>query len=244
MTTTVHDPRLQLSRQDDTVGRVLVVDDEPSICELLSLALSYEGWDVRTAQEGAEAAETARTFRPDAVLLDLMLPDMTGLEVLRRLRAEEPALPVMFVTARDGAEDRIAGLTAGGDDYITKPFRLEDVAARLQNLLRRSDQAASPAGSLTVGDLVLDEERHEVARGGEVIPLSATEYELLRHLMRNAGRVLPKDEILDWVWQYDFGGEGSIVELYVSHLRRKIDAGRAPMIRTIRGVGYRLESVP
>jgi two-component system OmpR family response regulator len=196
---------------------------------------------VRTAQTGAEAVELARTFRPDAVLLDLMLPDMTGFEVLRLLRAGEPGLPVLFVTARDGAEDRVAGLTAGGDDYIAKPFRLEDVCARLRQVLRRSATAGHPTDVLVVGDLVLDDERREVTRDGDVIALSATEYELVRHLMRNAGRVLPKDEILEWVWQYDFGGQGSIVELYMSYLRRKIDSGRPPMIRTVRGVGYLLE---
>src|SRR4051794_5621964 len=169
MTTTVQDPRLQTSDPDDTVQRVLVVDDEPSICALLTLALSYEGWDVRTANSGAEAVEAARTFRPDAVLLDLMLPDMNGLEVLRHLREEAPGLPVVFVSARDGADDRVAGLTAGGDDYITKPFRLEDVSTRLCHLLRQSAGTVARAGALVVGDLVLDDERREVARAGEVI---------------------------------------------------------------------------
>jgi two-component system OmpR family response regulator len=240
MTTTVHDPRTRLARQDDGIRRVLVVDDEPSIRELLALALGYEGWDVRTAQDGAEAVEVTRQFRPDAVLLDVMLPDQSGLEVIGRLRAEAPGLPVVFVTARDG-EDRIAGLTAGGDDYITKPFRLEDVTARLGNLLRRTVPAA---GVLVVGDLVLDDEWRQATRGDDVVPLSATEYELLRHLMRNAGRVLPKDEILDWVWDYDFGGQTTIVDLYMSYLRRKIDARRAPMLSTVHGVGYLLEPAP
>jgi len=230
--------RAQLTRPDGTALRVLVVDDEPSLCELLSMALRYEGWEVATAQDGTAAVKTAREFRPDAVVLDVMLPDMDGLEVLRRLRADAPLVPVVFLTARDAVEDRIAGLTAGGDDYVTKPFSLEEVAARLRGLLRRTSRAVSDDGLLVVGDLTLDEESHEVTRGGADIRLTATEFELLRYLMRNPKRVLSKAQILDRVWEYDFGGQGNIVELYISYLRRKIDAGREPMIHTMRGAGY------
>jgi two-component system OmpR family response regulator len=233
--------RAQLTRPDGSALRVLVVDDEPSICELLSMALRYEGWDVRTASDGTAAVTTAREFRPDAVVLDVMLPDMDGLEVLRRLRADAPLVPVVFLTARDAVEDRIAGLTAGGDDYVTKPFSLEEVAARLRGLLRRTSRAVSDDGLLVVGDLSLDEESHEVSRAGEDIRLTATEFELLRFLMRNPKRVLSKAQILDRVWQYDFGGQGNIVELYISYLRRKVDAGRPPMIHTMRGAGYVLK---
>jgi two-component system, OmpR family, response regulator len=239
--TTMHRPRPTQTLPDAGALRVLVVDDEPSIGELLSLALRYEGWDVCTSATGTAAVEVARTFGPDAVLLDRMLPDMDGIDVLRQLRADRPGLPVIFVTARDGEHERIAGLTAGGDDYVTKPFSLEEIAVRLGRLVRRANRRADDVGRLVVGDLTLDEDRHQVVRGGEEIDLSATEFELLRHLMRNPGRVLSRDEILDWVWQYDFGGNESVVELYVSYLRRKLDAGRAPMIHTVRGAGYVLE---
>jgi two-component system, OmpR family, response regulator len=240
VTTTVHTSRALPARSDDGAPRVLVVDDEPAIAELLSLALEYEGWDVCAAESGTAAVELARSFRPDAVLLDRMLPDLDGFEVLRRLRVDSPGLPVVFVTARDGDGDRIAGLTARGDDCVPKPFSLEEVAASLRRLVRRAARAADD-GRLVVGDLTLDEERHEVTRGGAEIHLSATEFELLRHLVRNPGRVLSRDELRDWVWQYDFGGSDSIVELYISYLRRKLDAGRSPMIRTVRGAGYVLE---
>jgi two-component system OmpR family response regulator len=236
--------RPQLIRPDGSPLRVLVVDDEVSLCELLSMALRYEGWEVSTAQDGATAAKIAREFRPDAVVLDMMLPDMDGLEVLRRLRADAPLVPVVFLTARDAVEDRIAGLTAGGDDYVTKPFSLEEVAARLRGLLRRTSRAVADDSVLVVGDLTLDEESHEVTRGGDDIRLTATEFELLRYLMRNPKRVLSKAQILDRVWQYDFGGQGNIVELYISYLRRKIDAGREPMIHTMRGAGYLIKPAP
>jgi two-component system OmpR family response regulator len=181
-------------------------------------------------------------FQPDAVVLDMMLPDMNGLEVLGRLRAQSPEIPVLFLTAKDAVEDRIAGLTAGGDDYVTKPFSLEEVVARLRGLLRRTSLAARANDSLlTVGDLTLDEDSHEVHRAGELIALTATEYELLRFLMRNPKRVLSKAQILDRVWNYDFGGQANVVELYISYLRKKIDAGREPMIHTVRGAGYVLK---
>src|SRR6266851_1276397 len=219
--------------------RVLVVDDEPSLAELLASVLRYEGWEVRTAGDGSTAVRTAREFRPDAVVLDIMLPDFDGLEVLRRMRAELPQVCVLFLTARDAVEDRIAGITAGGDDYVTKPFSLEEVLARLRGLLRRAGIARSAAGSmLEVGDLTMDEDAREVRRGGEIIDLTATEFELLRYLMLNPKRVLSKAQILDRVWRYDFGGQAHVVELYISYLRKKVDAGREPMIGTVRGVGY------
>jgi two-component system OmpR family response regulator len=228
-----------LLRADGSPVRVLVVDDEATLAELLSMALRYEGWEVRSAADGAAAVRTAREFRPDAVVLDVMLPDIDGLDVLRRLRAEIPDIPVLFLTARDAVEDRIAGLTAGGDDYVTKPFSLEEVVARLRGLMRRAGRTVAAAGAqLTVGDLTLDEDSREVRRGGEEITLTATEFELLRYLMRNPRRVLSKAQILDRVWDYDFGGQSNVVELYISYLRKKIDAGRSPMIHTLRGAGY------
>ena len=231
-----------LRRPDGSPVRVLVVDDEAPLADLLSMALRYEGWKTTTAGDGATALRAARDFRPDAVILDVMLPDLTGLEVMRRLRAEQYDMPVLFLTAKDAVEDRIAGLTAGGDDYVTKPFSLEEVVARLRGLLRRSGAAAARSESvLVVGDLTLDEDSHEVFRGDQSIRLTATEFELLCFLMRNPRRVLSKPQILDRVWSYDFGGQGNVVELYISYLRRKIDAGRVPMIHTMRGAGYVLK---
>jgi two-component system OmpR family response regulator len=225
--------------------RVLVVDDEAPLTDLLSMALRYEGWETRSAGDGATAVRTAREWRPDAVVLDVMLPDMDGLSVLGKLRRETPEVPVLFLTARDAVEDRIAGLTAGGDDYVTKPFSLEEVVARLRGLLRRAGTLTVRAESLlVVGDLTLDEESHEVSRAGEEVRLTATEFELLRYLMRNPRRVLSKAQILDRVWSYDFGGQANVVELYISYLRRKIDAGRPPMIHTRRGAGYVLKAAP
>jgi two-component system, OmpR family, response regulator len=199
---------------------------------------------VRSAGDGRTAVVAAREFRPDTVVLDVMLPDMDGLEVLRRLRAEAPELPVLFLTAKDAVEDRVAGLTAGGDDYVTKPFSLEEVVARLRGLLRRSRVTAPRDALLVVGDLVLDEDSHEVRRGEQAIELTATEFELLRYLMRNPRRVLSKAQILDRVWNYDFGGQANVVELYISYLRKKVDAGRPPMIHTLRGAGYVLKPAP
>jgi two-component system OmpR family response regulator len=241
MTNTVSRPA-PITRADGTPVRVLVVDDEPALSELLSMALRYEGWDVRTAPDGLKAVRAHREFRPDAVVLDIMLPDMGGMEVLRKLRADGGNVPVLFLTAKDAVEDRIAGLTAGGDDYVTKPFSLEEVVARLRALVRRTAQVAGDDSStLTVGDLTLDEESHEVTRAGEQVRLTATEFELLRYFMRNPRRVLTKAQILDRVWNYDFGGQANVVELYVSYLRKKIDVGHAPMIHTLRGAGYVLK---
>src|SRR2546429_1706131 len=231
-----------VQRPDGTPVRVLVVDDEPSLAELLASVLRYEGWHVRPEGDGASAVRTAREFRPDAVVLDIMLPDFGGMEVLRRVRAELPHVCVLFLTARDAVEDRVAGITAGGDDYVTKPFSLEEVLARLRGLLRRANLTRAQAeGSLVVGDLTMDEDAREVRRDGDLIDLTATEFELLRFLMRNPRRVLSKAQILDRVWNYDFGGQAHVVELYISYLRKKIDAGRVPLIHTVRGVGYVLK---
>ncbi|MFD7625100.1 response regulator transcription factor [Streptomyces sp. NPDC059851] len=231
-----------LVRPDGGSCRVLVVDDEAALSELLSMALRYEGCEVRTAGDGAGAVRAAREFRPDVVVLDVMLPDMDGLAVLGQLRRAIPQIPVLFLTAKDSVEDRIAGLTAGGDDYVTKPFSLEEVVARLRGLVRRSGaaQAARGGSVLAVGDLLLDEDSHEVSRNGREIHLTATEFELLRYLMRNPRRVLSKAQILDRVWSYDFGGQANVVELYISYLRRKLESrpGLPPMIHTRRGAGY------
>ena len=231
-----------LTRVDGSPVRVLVVDDESNLTELLGMALRYEGWQIRTAATGTSAVKTAKEFEPDAVVLDMMLPDFDGLEVLRRMRDSDPSLPVLFLTAKDAVEDRVAGLTAGGDDYVTKPFSLEEVVARVRALIRRSTQMVQESSSvLRVGDLTLDEDSHEVIRDGAEISLTATEFELLRFMMRNPKRVLSKAQILDRVWHYDFGGQANVVELYISYLRKKIDAGREPMIHTMRGAGYVLK---
>ncbi|MGV9355455.1 response regulator transcription factor [Streptomyces misionensis] len=242
---TTRSGRPALTRPDGTPLRVLVVDDDPDLAEVLTGALRYEGWEVRAAADGTAALAAARELRPDAVVLDVMLPDMDGLAVLRGLHESQPDVCVLFLTARDAVEDRIAGLTAGGDDYVTKPFSLEEVVARLRGLLRRAGMARRPEeeAGLVVGDLVMDEDAREVTRSGELIELSPTEFELLRFLMRNPRRVLSKAQILDRVWSYDFGGRAHVVELYISYLRKKIDAGRAPMIHTVRGAGYVIKPV-
>jgi len=234
-----------IAKSDGAPVRIMVVDDETSLTDLLRMALRYEGWEVRTAANGMSAVRLAKEFRPDAIVLDIMLPDIDGLEVLQRIRATGAEMPVLFLTAKDSLEDRIAGLTAGGDDYVTKPFSLEEVVARLRGLIRRSTltlaQAKDPV--LTVGDLSLNEDSYEVMRGEHQIDLTVTEFELLRFLMRNPRRVLSKAQILDRVWSYDFSGRESVVELYISYLRKKVDAGRAPMIHTVRGAGYLLKAV-
>ena len=240
MNSTSASPRL--TRIDGSPVRVLVVDDEANLTELLSMALRYEGWEVQAAGTGLKAVRAAKEFQPDAVVLDMMLPDFDGLEVMRRMRADNSTVPVLFLTAKDAVEDRVAGLTAGGDDYVTKPFSLEEVVARLRALMRRTVVVADEASSLlAVGNLTMDEDSHEVTRAGTQISLTATEFELLRYLMRNPKRVLSKAQILDRVWNYDFGGQANVVELYISYLRKKIDAGREPMIHTMRGVGYVLK---
>ena len=237
-------PAPQLRRPDGGPLRVLVVDDEQMLTDLLAMALRMEGWDVRTAGSGFEALQGARDFEPDAMVLDIMMPDLDGMAVLQRLRHSGNDVPVLFLTAKDSVNDRVAGLTAGGDDYVTKPFSLEEVVARLRSLMRRAGTAlASEADPiLRVGDLSLNEDSHEVERDGEQIELTATEFELLRFLMRNQRRVVSKAQILDRVWNYDFGGRSSVVELYISYLRKKIDHGRTPLIHTVRGVGYMIKA--
>jgi two-component system OmpR family response regulator len=234
---------VRLTRADGSPIRVLVVDDEASLTDLLQMALRYEGWEIKTAADGSSAIATARDFRPDAVVLDIMLPDIDGLQVLQRMRADGNDVPVLFLTAKDSLDDRIAGLTAGGDDYVTKPFSLEEVVARLRGLIRRSTLTADANESpvLVVGDLELDEDSHEVRRAGRLIELTATEFELLRYLMRNPRRVVSKSQILDRVWDYDFGGKSSVVEIYISYLRKKIDAEGSPMLHTVRGAGYMIK---
>jgi two-component system, OmpR family, response regulator len=236
----------RIRRPDGSAVRAVVVDDEVSLTDLLSMALRYEGWDVQSAGDGQTAVRTVREFRPDVVVLDLMLPDIDGLEVLKRIRADNPDLPVLFLTAKDALDDRIAGLTAGGDDYVTKPFSLEELMARVRGLIRRSSIVVADRADpvLRVGDLTLDEDSYEVRRGDRQIDLTATEFELLRFLMRNPRRVVSKMQILDRVWSYDFGGRSSIVEIYISYLRKKIDADEAPMIHTVRGVGYLIKAAP
>lgn len=234
-----------LHRADGTPLRALVVDDERDLADVLCSMLTYEHWIARAVYDAASAVSAAAEFDPDAVILDVTLPDSSGFEVLRRLRAENPAVCVLFLTARDSVEDRIAGITAGGDDYVTKPFSMEEVLARLRGLVRRAGLAQSDSdGAITVGDLTMHEDAREVYRAGESIELTATEFELLRYLMLNPRRVLSKAQILDRVWNYDFGGRAHVVELYISYLRKKVDRGRPPMIHTVRSVGYVLRPVP
>lgn len=234
----------KLVRPDGSPIRAVVVDDEDSLTDLLSMALRYEGWDVKFASDGQRALSVIREFKPDVIVLDIMLPDIDGMAVLGRLRGDDNQVPILFLTAKDSLEDRIAGLTAGGDDYVTKPFSLEELVARLRGLIRRSATVVTDVDDpvLRVGDLVLDEDSYEVRRGDRLIELTATEFELLRFLMRNSRRVMSKLQILDRVWSYDFGGRSSIVEIYISYLRKKIDAGEEPMIHTVRGVGYMIKA--
>jgi two-component system, OmpR family, response regulator len=221
-------------------ARVLVVDDEANIVELLSVSLKFQGFEVYTATNGAQALDRARDARPDAVILDVMMPGMDGFGVLRRLRADGIDAPALFLTARDSLQDKIAGLTLGGDDYVTKPFSLEEVVARLRVILRRAGKGGAEPRSarLTFADIELDEETHEVWKAGEPVSLSPTEFTLLRYFVINAGTVLSKPKILDHVWRYDFGGDVNVVESYVSYLRRKIDTGEKRLLHTLRGVGY------
>ena len=225
-----------------TGPRILIVDDEPNIRDLLTTSLRFAGFAVRAVGNGAQAISAVLEEEPDLIILDVMLPDMNGFGVTKRLRSAGYTSPILFLTAKDDTEDKITGLTVGGDDYVTKPFSLEEVVARLRALMRRTVVATDDATSLlVVGDLTMDEDSHEVTRGGDEIHLTATEFELLRYLMRNPKRVLSKAQILDRVWNYDFGGQANVVELYISYLRKKIDAGREPMIHTMRGVGYVLK---
>ena len=221
--------------------KVLVVDDEPNIVELLTVSLKFQGFEVATATSGLQALEVAPEFKPDAFILDVMMPGMDGFELLPKLRARGFEGPVLFLTAKDAVEHRIHGLTIGADDYVTKPFSLEEVITRLRVILRRGAQVAEEVEDdnvLTYDDLVLNDDTHEVTKGGTVVELSPTEFNLLRYLMLNAEVVLSKPKILDNVWHYDFGGDGNVVESYISYLRRKIDTGDVPLIHTVRGVGY------
>jgi two-component system OmpR family response regulator len=220
-------------------ARVLVVDDESNITDLVGTALRYVGFEVATAATGREALERARAFRPELIVLDVMLPDLDGFEVTRRLRGEGLRIPVLFLTARDATEDKVAGLTLGGDDYVTKPFSLEELVARVRAVLRRTGAGETPA-RLVFADLELDEDTHEVFRAGEPVPVTPTEFKLLRYLMVNARRVLSKAQILDHVWEYDFGGDANVVETYISYLRKKVDRVEPRLIHTVRGVGYTL----
>ncbi|MCW2506797.1 MAG: DNA-binding response regulator [Actinomycetia bacterium] len=225
----------------ERMTRLLVVDDEPNIVDLLAVSLRYAGFDVASASNGTEAVGTAREFRPDLVLLDVMLPDIDGFNVLRRIREDGTRVPVLFLTARDATEDKVTGLTLGGDDYVTKPFSLQEVIARINAVLRRTQDpsgAAADTAKLTFADIELDDDTHEVWKNGEQVVLSPTEFKLLRYLMTNAGRVLSKSQILDHVWNYDFGGDGGIVESYISYLRKKVDTTEPRLIHTLRGVGY------
>ena len=225
-------------------SRVLVVDDELNITELVSLGLRYEGFDVSTAHDGRTALRAIRQLKPELVILDVTMPDIDGLEVVRRIRADGIWMPVIFLTARDAIEDKIAGLTVGGDDYIAKPFSLDELIARVRAMVRRNNLASRSAepGVLRYADLVLDEDRLEVSRGSRSITLTPTEFRLLRYLMLNAGRVLSKPQILDHVWEYDFGGDGNVVETFISYLRKKVDVDEPPLIQTVRGFGYTLRS--
>jgi two-component system OmpR family response regulator len=220
-------------------ARVLVVDDEESITQLVSTVLRYEGFEVQTAADGTTAVKAARTFRPDLVVLDVMLPDLDGFEVYRRIDGASARLPVLFLTARDSTEDRVHGLTLGADDYMGKPFSLEELVARVRAVLRRTRGDAEASGTVRYDDLELDEDAREVRRGDRIIDLTPTEYNLLRYLLTNAGRVLSKAQILDHVWRYDFNGDSSVVETYISYLRKKIDrGGEVALIQTVRGFGY------
>ena len=231
----------RIYRADGSPIRVLLVDDEPALTNLVKMALHYEGWAVDVAPNGREAIVKFNEIGPDVLVLDIMLPDVDGLEILQRVRESDSYTPTLFLTARDSVMDRVTGLTAGADDYMTKPFSLEELVARLRGLLRRSSHLSTPANEvLKVGDLTLDGASREVTRGKNRIPLSTTEFELLRFLMRNPRRALTRTEILDRVWNYDFAGRTSIVDLYISYLRKKIDVGSEPMIPTVRSVGYML----
>ena len=231
-----------IDQGDKTTARILVVDDEPSITDLVSMALRYEHFAVQVAHSGREAMEAVEDFSPDLVVLDVMMPGIDGFEVARRLRNGGIHVPVLFLTARDATEDKVRGLTLGGDDYMTKPFSVEELVARIRAVLRRVQPSEKEGGRMVVADLELDEDTHEVRRAGHDIELTATEFKLLRYLMLNARRVLSKDQILDHVWNYDFGGNANIVETYVSYLRRKIDSLGPPLIQTVRGVGYTIRT--
>lgn len=221
-------------------GRLVVVDDEPNIVELLAASLRYAGFEVTTARSGRQALDLILTERPDLVVLDVLMPDLDGFAVVRQLRSHQVDVPVLFLTAKDAGDDRVMGLTIGADDYVTKPFSLEEVVARIRAILRRSRGRPHGAATarLSYADLDLDDDRHEVRKAGRPVDLSPTEFKLLRYFLANQGRVLSKAQILDHVWSYDFGGDAGVVESYMSYLRRKLDQGTPKLLHTVRGVGY------
>jgi two-component system, OmpR family, response regulator len=230
-----------MSDQTDA-HRVLVVDDEPNIVDVVSMALRFQGFAVESAGTGAEALSAVAEFRPHLIVLDVMLPDMEGFDVAQRLGAQRARVPILFLTARDDTADKIRGLSIGGDDYVTKPFSLEELVARIRTILRRTGLAEPDSGRLVFEDLELDEETHEVIRSGELVDLTATEYRLLRYLMLNPRRVLTRAQLLEHVWKYDFGGDARVLETYVSYLRKKLDVHGPSLIHTVRGVGYALRA--
>jgi two-component system, OmpR family, response regulator len=220
--------------------RILVVDDEPNIVDVVSMALRFQGFDVEFAGTGTDALAAVAAFKPHLIVLDVMLPDMEGFDVAQRLGAQRARVPIIFLTARDATDDKIRGLTLGGDDYVTKPFSLEELVARIRSILRRSGLAEPESSRLTFEDIELDEDAHEVSRAGRNVELTATEYRLLRYLMLNPRRVLTRSQLLEHVWEYDFGGDARVLETYVSYLRKKLDVHGPPLIHTVRGVGYAL----
>ncbi|MCG7441371.1 MULTISPECIES: response regulator transcription factor [Corynebacterium] len=230
--------------EDTKLAKVLVVDDEPNIVELLTVSLKFQNFEVFSANSGNEALRIAREVNPDAYILDVMMPGMDGFELLGKLRQEGLDGPVLYLTAKDGVDQRIHGLTIGADDYVTKPFSLEEVITRLRVIMRRGGAAEESTNDATMSyaDLTLNDDTHEVTKAGELIELSPTEFNLLRYLMQNKEVVLSKSKILDNVWHYDFGGDGNVVESYISYLRRKIDTGETQLIHTVRGVGYVLRT--
>ena len=222
--------------------RVLVVDDEPNIVDVVTMALRFQGFAVETAGTGTEALSAVAEFRPHIIVLDVMLPDMEGFDVAQRLGAQRARVPILFLTARDDTADKIRGLSIGGDDYVTKPFSLEELIARIRTILRRTGLAEPDSGRLVFEDLELDEETREVSRAGTLVDLTATEYRLLRYLMLNPRRVLTRAQLLEHVWKYDFGGDARVLETYVSYLRKKLDVHGPSLIHTVRGVGYALRA--
>jgi two-component system OmpR family response regulator len=226
--------------------RIVVVDDEPSITDLVSMALRLHGASVEVAHRGFDGMRLIESLRPHLVVLDVMLPDLDGFEILRRMGCERQtaSIPVLFLTARGGLDDRLRGLAAGGDDYMSKPFSVEEMLLRIAAVLRRTDGFEELSPRMTVGDLTLDEDLHEVRRGASIVSLTPTEFRLLHYLMINAGHIVSKAQIRDWVWDYDFDGKVNMVEVYISYLRKKLDALGPPLIRTVRGVGYTLRTEP
>jgi two-component system OmpR family response regulator len=220
--------------------RILVVDDEPNIVDVVSMALRFQGFEVAAAGTGQEALDQVTAFRPHLMVLDVMLPDMEGFDVAEKLRARRVDVPIVFLTARDATPDKVRGLTTGGDDYVTKPFSLEELVARIRTILRRTGQVEAESPVLRFEDLEMDEDTREVTRAGVPIELTATEYRLLRYFLLNPRRVLSRAQLLDNVWEYDFGGDGRVLETYVSYLRKKVDAHGRPLIHTARGIGYAL----